>query len=143
MANLFVSTGLRNAMMDTTGFNAIFNSGTLEIRDGSQPANADQAPVGTVLASVALPADAFNAASAGAVTKLGTWEDTSADATGTATWFRLKASGDLGTTNTTDERIDGDVTATSGGGDLELDNTSISSGQQVTINTFTVTFPAS
>jgi hypothetical protein len=35
------------------------------------------------------------------------------------------------------------VTATSGGGDLELDNPTIASGQTVTVSTYTFTAPAS
>lgn len=143
MANLQLSTALRNVMLDS-GLNDVFNSGVLEIRDGTQPADADTAPTGSVLASISLPADCFGAASSGQIAKAGTWEDTSADGTGTATWFRMKQSGDLGTTNTTDERLDGDVsTVAAGTGDLQLDNTSINATQQVTINTFTITQPAS
>ena len=39
--------------------------------------------------------------------------------------------------------IDGDVTATSGGGDLELTTTSITSGDAITIDTFTLSISAS
>ena len=35
--------------------------------------------------------------------------------------------------------IQGTITATAGGGDMTLDNTSIASGQQVTITSFTLT----
>mgnify|MGYP000494027997 CR=1 FL=1 len=73
------------------------------------------------------------AASSGSKAKTGTWEDTSADATGTAAHFRLYASD--GTTC----HAQGTVTATGGGGDLTLDNTSIASGQSITINTFSIT----
>ena len=115
----------------------------LEIRSGAQPATADLAPTGTVLASITLPADSMAAtASPGATTaKAGTWQDTSADATGTAGWFRIRASGDAGTTNNTDRRIDGACTATGGGGELELQNLSIASTQQITITSATFTQP--
>ena len=53
--------------------------------------------------------------------------------TGTAGHFRLLDSG--GTTC----HAQGTVTATGGGGDLTLDNTSIASGQSVTITSFTLT----
>lgn len=141
---LRLSPGQRNAMLDAifngTGINS--DSWILEIRSGSQPATADLAPTGTVLASITVPADAFGAAASGSVAKAGTWQDTSADATGTAGWARFRAAGDLGTTNNTDRRFDFAVTATGGGGEIELQNTSIASGQQVTITTFTVTQPA-
>lgn len=140
---LRISPGMRNAMLD-----AIFNAtGTsvdsyiLEIRSGAQPATADLAPTGTVLASITLPADAFGAAATNQVAKAGTWQDASADATGTAGWWRIRASGDAGTTNNADKRYDGAVTATGGGGELELQNTSITTGQTLTITSVTVTQP--
>lgn len=139
---LTLNATARNTLLDS-GFQSVFNSGTLAIYSGSKPATANLAPTGTLLASITLPADAFAAAASGAIAKSGTWEDASADATGTAGYFRLKASGDDNTLDGAFARIDGTITATSGGGDLELDNTSISSGQSVTINTFTITAPAS
>jgi hypothetical protein len=120
----------KNAILDS-GFDAVFNDGTLEIRTGTQPAAASDAASGTLLASITLPADAFAAASSGAKAKSGTWSDASANATGDAGWFRMKNGDDSA-------RLDGSVTATGGGGDLTLDNVSIASGQAVTINTFSV-----
>lgn len=143
---LRISTGFRNTSLDSqfnTGVGKNFDSGVLEYRTGAQPASADDAPTGTLLVSMTLPADAFAAAAAGAVAKAGTWQDASADATGTAGWFRLRETGDGGGSSTTDRRMDGSITATGGGGDLTLDNTSITATQQVTQNTFTVTQPAS
>lgn len=120
-----------------------FNSGVLEIRTGAPP-GPNAADSGTLLASITLPADAFSGPSTGVLTKAGTWQDASADATGTAGHFRIKQSGDTGgASGATDERLEGTVTATGGGGDLTLDNTSIASGQAVTINSFTLTQPAS
>lgn len=143
---LRLSPGQRVAMLDAifngTGIN--IDSYILEIRSGAQPATADLAPTGTVLASITLPADSMAAAVSPAATiaKAGTWQDTSADATGTAGWMRIRASGDAGTTNNTDRRIDGAVTATGGGGELELQNTSVALGQSVTITSATFTQPA-
>ena len=88
---------------------------------------------GTVLATMTLPSDWWAAASSGAKALSGTWQDTSADATGTAGHFEIMDSG--GTTC----HMQGSVTATGGGGDMTLDNTSITAGQQVTVTTFTVT----
>jgi hypothetical protein len=139
---LRVSTGLRNSQ--ATNLASLFPNGAiLEIRTGSQPAGGDTAPSGTVLVTITLPNPSFGAAASGQIAKAGVWQDASADATGTAGWFRLRQAGDLGTTNTTDERLDGSVTVTGGGGDLTLDNTSITIAQQVTLNVFTITQPAS
>jgi hypothetical protein len=127
-----LSVAARNARLDqiesTIGATAV-----LKIRTGAQPASCAAADSGTVLATLTLPADWMAAASAGAKAKSGTWSDTSADATGTAAHFRVYES--TGTTC----GIQGTITATSGGGDMELDNTSISSGQTVTITSFTLT----
>jgi hypothetical protein len=138
-----ISTGLRNAVANSILNGAAgvhFDSGVLEIRSGTRPANADAAPTGSVLVTINLPADAFANAASGAAAKAGTWEDLSADAAGTATWFRLRTTSDGGGSSTTDRRIDGDVAMS--GADLNLDNTNIAAGQAVTINTFTVTVPA-
>lgn len=145
MANVQLSTAARNSILDgTAGLGTMFDSGILEIRNGTQPTEADDTATGTLLASITLPADSFAAAASGAIAKAGTWQDTSANADGTATWFRIKQSADAGTDNTTDERLDGDIsTVAAGTGDLQLDNTSILTGQQVTISTFTITQPAS
>jgi hypothetical protein len=108
----------------------------LRIRSGAAPANVAAASTGTVLATLNLPADWMNAASARSKTKLGTWEDLSADAAGTAGHFEVVAS------NGTTRHIQGSITATGGGGDMTLDNVSIAVGQTVTVTTFTINGPA-
>lgn len=140
-----ISSGARNGNLDRQlngGAGINYDSGVLEIRSGAPP-GPDAAEAGTLLASITLPADAFAAAASGSAAKSGTWQDASADATGTAGHFRVRRSGDAGGASATAERYEGTITATSGGGDMELDNTSIASGQQVTINTFTLSQPAS
>jgi len=127
-----LSVAVRNARLDAIE-TAIGASAIMEIRSGSVPATCATANSGTVLATIALGSDWLAAASAGAKAKSGTWTDASADATGTAAHFRIFASD--GTTC----GLQGTVTATGGGGDLTLDNTSIASGQAVTISSFTLT----
>lgn len=126
------SVAVRNAQLDafetTTGASAI-----LRILSGTVPANCATAQSGTLLASLSLPSDWMSAASAGSKALLGTWNDTSADATGTAGYFRI-----LDSTGTTCH-AQGTITATGGGGDMTLDNTSIASGQTVTVTSFTLT----
>ena len=127
-----LSTTVRNARLDSIE-TAIGASPILRIRTGAAPANCGTADAGTVLVTMTLPSDFMAAASGGSKALSGTWQDSSADATGTAAHFRIYDSG--GTTC----HIQGTVTATSGGGDLELDNTSIATGQSVTITSFTLT----
>ena len=127
-----LSTSVRNARLDAIE-STIGTSAILKIRTGAQPATCATADSGTVLATLTLPSDWMAAASSGSKAKSGTWQDTSADATGTAAHFRIYDSG--GTTC----HLQGTVTATGGGGDLTVDNTSFASGQSFTINSFTLT----
>lgn len=123
------STAARNASLDAIE-TAIGASPTLEIRTGAAPANAAAADSGTLLASMALPADWLAAASGGSKSLLGTWQDAAADAAGTAGHFRIKAGATC--------HIQGSVTASGGGGDMTLDNVVIAAGQQITITAFTI-----
>lgn len=128
---LQLSTAVRNNALDsfetTVGTNAV-----VKIFSGAKPADCAAADAGTVLATVNCPADYMAAAAGGSKAKLGTWEDNSADATGTAGHFRMYASD--GTTC----HAQGTVTATGGGGDMEVNNTSFASGQPFTITLFTI-----
>ena len=127
-----LSTAVRNARIDSIE-TTIGASAILRIRTGAPPATPATADSGTVLAEMTLPVSWMAAASGGAAALSGTWQDASANATGTAGHFRIYDS--TGATC----GIQGTVTATGGGGDLTLDNTSIASGQQVTITSFTLT----
>jgi len=126
------SVAVRNAKLDAVE-TTIGTAAVLKIRTGSAPANCATADSGTVLAAVTCPSDWMNAASSGTKTLLGTWADSSADATGTAAHFRLYASD--GTTC----HAQGTVTATGGGGDMTVDNTSFAAGQAFSVTSFTLT----
>ena len=127
-----LSTSVRNARLDVIE-STIGTSAVLKIRTGAAPANCATADAGTVLATLSLPSDWMSAASSGSKSMTGTWQDSSADAAGTAAHFRLYASD--GTTC----HMQGTVTATGGGGDMTLDNTVLASGQQFTVTSFTLT----
>jgi len=126
------SAAVRNARLDAIE-TTISTSAVLKIRTGAAPANVATADSGTVLATLTLPSDWMAAASGGSKAKSGTWQDSSADATGTAAHFRVYASD--GTT----AHIQGTVTITGGGGDMTVDNTSFASGQNFTVTGFTLT----
>lgn len=126
------STTVRNARLDTIE-STIGTTAVLKIRSGTVPATVATADAGTVLATATLPSDWMAAASGGTKALSGTWEDASADATGTAAHFRLYASD--GTT----AHMQGTVTATGGGGDMTVDSTSFTSGQTFTVTAFTLT----
>ena len=129
--SLQYSVTVRNAKLDAVE-TAIGVSAVLKIRTGAAPANCAAADSGTVLATLNLPSDYMAAASSGSKAKSGTWEDTSADAAGTAAHFRLYASD--GTTC----HAQGTVTATGGGGDMTVDNVVFAAGQGFTITGFTL-----
>jgi hypothetical protein len=124
-----LSVAVRNARLDavetTIGVDAV-----LKIRTGAQPASCAAADSGTVIATLTLPSDWMAAASSGSKAKAGTWQDTSADAAGTAAHFRIYASD--GTTC----GLQGSVGQ--GSGDLQLDNVVIESGQAITITAFSL-----
>jgi len=126
------SVEVRNARLDALE-TAIGTSAVLKIRSGAAPTNITDADSGTVLATLSLPSDWMANAASGSKSKSGTWQDTSADNTGTAAHFRLYASD--GTT----QHMQGSITATGGGGDMTVDNTSFVAGQSFTVTAFTLT----
>lgn len=105
-------------------------AGTLKIYTGAQPATADTAPSGTLLATVTLGDPAFGASSGGSASATDPAAVTGA-AAGTAGWFRVADSNGNAV-------YDGAVTASGGGGELELSTTTISVGVTVDITALTV-----
>jgi hypothetical protein len=126
---LQLSIGVRNARLDSIE-TTVSTSPKLQIRTGAAPADCATADSGSLLAEISLPSDWMAAASAGAKAKSGTWS-VAASGTGTAGHFRIT---DTAGTNT---HVQG--TCGIGSGDLQLDNTSIASGQTVTVTAFTLT----
>ena len=128
---LRITAAAQNAMADAvTGL--VGSAGTLKIYSGSQPATPATAPSGTLLATVTL--GAWSAASGGTANGADP-ASVSAVATGTAGWFRAAKSDGTAV-------FDGDVTATGGGGVMQLSSTSIVSGGAVDVTAVSVTVPA-
>ena len=112
-------------------------AGYVEIRSGSQPATANTAATGSVLATITYSDPAFGSASSGTATADITPALTvAASATGTAGWFRVYDSAAAGI-------YDGNITVTGGGGDMTVNTTSLVSGVDFTITAQSVTMPAS
>ena len=124
----FIRAGMLDALETLIGPSPI-----LRIRTGAAPANLAAASSGTVLATMNLPADFLANAVAGSKAILGTWQDSAADATGTAGHFEIV--NNAGTVRC----IQGTVTGTGGGGHMEIQNTSIAAGQQITVTAFNLT----
>lgn len=124
LTNLFVNT-------EGDGVKSLFNSGFIDILDGTQPATGDTAiSTQTVLVSLGFGATAFGSTSAGVMTANSISAGT-ATATGTAGWFRCYKS------DHTTAIMDGSVGTSSA--NLILPTTTINSGQTVTCSSFTHT----
>ena len=121
---------IRNAWMDeiNTALNAGAGAALIRLYDGTRPATGGTAT--TLLAELTMTDPAAAAASAGVLTMSSITDDSSANATGTVTWFRAVDS-------TAAFVLDGNV-ATSGS-DMNIDNTSIVTGQVVSITSWTIT----
>lgn len=126
------SVAVRNARLDSDE-TAIGVSPIMKIFTGAQPADCAQASSGTVLATLSLPSDWMAAAANGQKAKLGTWQDASCDASGTAGHYRI-----FDSTGTVCHE-QGSVTATGGGGDMQVDNVNFAAGQSFTITAYTKT----
>lgn len=122
----------RNNMLDAIT-TRVGGSAVLRIYSGTRPANVAASITGTQLAQLTCNATFAPSASGGVLTLNAITQDSSADATGTATHFRLFQS------NGTTAIIDGDVGTS--GSDLNLNTTSIVSGAAVSVTSFTITAP--
>lgn len=115
-------------------------AGLLRIYSGAQPADADSAPVGTLLVEIALANPAYGSADTNGTAALaGTPRSAAAAGAGTAQSFRV-INRDGATV------FDGACRATADadtGQELVLDNTNIASGQTVSISSLSYTQPAS
>lgn len=127
---LAYATTLRNARLDAinTAANAGAGAGLLRIYDGTRPATGGTAT--TLLAELTFSDPAFGAAGSGIITAASITQDSSANATGTATWFRVVDSSATFV-------MDGNVGTV--GSDLNMTTTSIVATQPVSCSSFVIT----
>lgn len=133
-----ISTASRNAAVTAVAAltDADVGAGAIMIRTGAAPATADDPAAGTLLVTIPLNDPAFGGAVAGVATLDVTPVPSAAGvAAGTAGYFRLAD-------NSGDVVLQGSVTVTGGGGDLEVNTTSIGIGTLVEITSGTLTMPA-
>lgn len=97
------SPGLVSRMLDTAPMSALLAGGFIDIYSGNQPATADAAATGTLLATVysdgvAAGLNLAQVAVGGVISKLGSqnWSTASCAASGSAGWFRYRAAQDPG-----------------------------------------------
>lgn len=124
-----IATTVRNAMcdafVDAMDVGSGDASGDIQIRTSSGT---------TLLAELPMSATAFGAAASGTATASAITDDSSADATGTAVVGRFR---------NRDNTTVAEFTIGTSGADLNLNTTSITSGDRVSISSCTVTMPAS
>jgi hypothetical protein len=151
---IFLSTGLRQAMLYNVGFQKAFINGCLFLYTGAQPASSDAATTGNLAVKVTLAGGVFNFGAGanginfdppinGVINKaaaeiwsgLGLINDTIG-------WYRMCANAvDNFGPSTTLVRMDGSVGV--GGADLNLGTVSAKVGAPLSIDTFQWTMPAS
>jgi hypothetical protein len=139
-----ISTGFRNAMLDTSSLKAILNLGFIKIYSGPVPATADAALTGTLLTTVSVNSTGtgttLGAAAAAVISKAAgeVWSGLNA-AGGTATHFRWVAAGDTGVLSTTEKRIQG--TCGLAGADMNMSSTGLTALATQTIDAANIAFP--
>jgi hypothetical protein len=112
----------------------VLNSGHILILDGTQATDADTAIGAQVtLAQLTFGATAWAAASAGSKSANSITQDSSADATGTASWYRMRTSGNTAVW---------DGTCGTSSANLNFNSVAIQSGAAVSISSFTATMAA-
>lgn len=122
-----LSAARRNAALDAAL--DTLNGGNVLILDGTQATDADTAIGAQVtLAQVTFNATAWAAASAGSKAANAFTADSSADATGTASWYRMRTSGSTACW---------DGSCGTSGANLNFNSVSITSGSSVNITSFT------
>lgn len=122
-----MSTTLRNARLDAIT-TAAGGSAKLQIYDGTRPATGGTAT--TKLAELTCNATFAPAASSGTLTLNAITSDTSADATGTATWARITTSGGTFVL---------DCSVGTSGADINLNTTSLVAGATVAVTSGSIT----
>lgn len=128
------SVGVRNTMLDAWE-TAIGLSARVRLLTGAPPATTATAESGVLIAAYLLASDWSAAAAAGAKSLSGTPLSIAAVAAGTLGYYRIVDN--AGTTC----HEQGTITASGGGGDMTVDNTSVANGQTVNITGYTKTAP--
>lgn len=153
---LRLSTGLRNTMLADNSLQDAMANGVLYIYSGTQPTDPDAAASGTLLLKITLASGAFahgtstnglnlGTPSAGTIPKATAevWSGV-AVATGTASYYRFCANGadsEPSDADTTRKSVDGAISTS--GAQLNMSSTAITSGATTTLDSYSLTLPAS
>lgn len=131
MAIVRLSVALQSAFITPmlTALDAGGGPGIVEIYNGTIPATAATAVTTQTKLGTLTLSDPCGSVTDGMLTLDAITQDSSADASGTATWARLKDS-------TGAVVADVDITTTGGGGTLQMNNISIVAGGPILISAF-------
>lgn len=145
-----LSTGAINALLSTGSFKTVFANAVLCVYSGTQPATADAAETGSLLATVTVDAGAFvpgaatnglnfDAADGKRIAKAAaeTWKGIYG-ASGTMGWFRLYANDKATGDSTTGVRVDGSIGTSRT--DVIVASTATTSGGSISFDEFALTF---
>lgn len=133
MGNIQFDVTTQNARLDATE-TSWGPSPTLVFLSGTAPALTTTAETGTRLAVMNLPADYMAAASGGTKSLLGTWQDPSADASGTIGYARIYDSSSV-----CRAQLKVTATGTTPAGAIVVSSLTIALGQPFSIVSFTLT----
>jgi hypothetical protein len=131
-----MAVGLTNALKNTqanaviTAIDAGSTGGLIKIYSGTRPVTADTALSGNTLLATLTFSTTSGTASNGVITFSAITADSSADATGTASFARITDS---------DSNTVMDLDIGTSGSDINLSSVSINSGDSVSISSFTYT----
>lgn len=126
------SVDVNNACLDAVE-TTIGTAPTLELWNGTKPANCATADTGTKVATGVLPSDWLSNAASFVKSKSGTWQATGTVAAGTGTnvqYLRVTVAGVC--------KMQMSVSGTGLGGDAEMDNPNVANGQIGTVSLFSI-----
>lgn len=133
-----ISTQARNdagdAVVDLIDAGSAVANGYIQIRDGEIPNSPQLTATGKVLAKLELSNPAFKSFDNGVAQANTISNDIQVDATGVASWFRIYNRDNVPV-------MDGQITTSGGGGDLEFDNINFIAGGIVSITSLLATMP--
>jgi len=140
-----LSTGLRNTLRDGDSLAGALDSGFIHIYAGTGPSTADAAITDqTLLCTISVGSSgdglSFDDAVGGVISKNTgeVWSGVN-QGSGVASFYRHVGSEDTEAASSTEPRIQGTVALA--GGDMNLTNTSLSSGATQTIDYYTIALP--
>ena len=125
------NVALRNSRLnDITALIDAVSNGLLRIYNGARPATGGAAT--TLLGELTFSATSFPAAASGTMSANAITGDSSADASGTATWFRIVDSSG-------GHVMDGSIGLLASGADLELNTVTVAAGVTINVTQFDIT----